>query len=55
MFVLHRIWFQNYSVEEDGHFRWRETGNIPPATLFINSLMRPDAHRGKKRTTLWTG
>jgi transposase len=53
--VLHRIWIQNYFFEEDGQLRWREAGNLPPATLFISSPYDPDAHRGKKRTTLWTG
>lgn len=52
--VLRRIWVQN-SFIEDEHLRWREAGNLPPATLFINSPYDPEAHRGKKRTTLWTG
>ncbi len=55
--VLRQIWVQNYfvEVEDDGQFRWREAGNLPPATLFITSPYDPQAHRGKKRTTLWTG
>jgi transposase len=53
--VLRRIWVQNYFFEEDGQLRWREAGNLPPATLFINSPYDPEAHLGKKRTTLWTG
>lgn len=53
--VLRRIWVQNYFFDEDGHLRWREVGNLPPATLLINSPYDPEAHRGKKRTTLWTG
>jgi transposase len=52
--VLRRIWVQNYFVEDE-QLRWREAGNLPPATLFINSPYDPEAHRGKKRTTLWTG
>lgn len=52
--VLRQIWVQNYWVE-DGHLRWREADNIPPATLFINSPYDPEAHLGKKRSTLWTG
>jgi transposase len=27
----------------------------PPATLFISSPYDPEAHLGKKRSTLWTG
>src|SRR5579884_2109588 len=53
--VLRRIWVQNYFFDEVGHLRWREAENIPPATLFINSPYDPEAHVGKKRTTLWTG
>ncbi len=53
--VLRRIWVQNYFFEENGQLRWRETGNLPPATVFINSPYDPDAHLGKKRSTFWTG
>lgn len=52
--VLRQIWVQNYWME-DGHLRWRDADNIPPATLFINSPYDPEAHLGKKRSTLWTG
>ena len=52
--VLRQIWVQN-SFVEDEQLRWREGENLPPATLFINSPYDPEAHRGKKRTTLWTG
>jgi transposase len=53
--ALRQIWVQNYFYDEVGHLQWREAGNLPPATLFINSPYDPEAHRGKKRTTLWTG
>jgi transposase len=52
--VLRRIWVQNYWVE-DGHVRWREAEDLPPATLFINSPYDPQARLGKKRSTLWSG
>jgi len=52
--VLRQIWVQNYFVEDE-QLRWREGENLPPATLFINSPYDPEAHRGKKRTTVWTG
>jgi transposase len=52
--VLRQIWVQNYWME-DGHLRWRAAEHIPPATLFINSPYDPEAHLGKKRSTLWTG
>jgi transposase len=40
---------------EDEHLRWRETEDLPSATLFINSPYDPEARLGKKRSTLWTG
>jgi transposase len=49
--ILRRIWVQNYRYEE-GQVRWREAGDIPPATLFINSAYDPEAHFGKKRSTM---
>jgi transposase len=52
--VLRQIWVQN-SWMEHGQLRWREAENIPPATLFISSPYDPEAHLGKKRSTLWTG
>jgi transposase len=52
--VLRQIWVQNYYIEDE-QLRWREAENLPPATLFINSPYDPEAHRGKKRSTLWTG
>ena len=52
--VLRQIWVQNDWMEE-GQLRWRDAENIPPATLFINSPYDPQAHLGKKRSTLWSG
>jgi transposase len=52
--ILRQIWVQNYSYE-DGHIRWREQHDIPPATRFINSPYDPEARFGKKRSTMWTG
>jgi transposase len=52
--ILRQIWVQNYFYEED-QVRWREQGNIPPATRFINSPYDPQARFGKKRSTMWTG
>src|SRR5256714_7201916 len=39
--ILRRIWVQNYRCE-DGHRRWREAEDLPPATLFINSPYDPE-------------
>ncbi len=52
--LLRQIWIQNYFYEE-GQVRWREPENIPAATQFINSPYDPEAHLGKKRSTMWTG
>ena len=52
--ILRQIWVQNYSYEEE-HLRWREQGDIPLATRYINSPYDPDARFGKKRSTMWTG
>lgn len=45
--VLRQIWVQNYWME-DGHLRWREAENIPPATLFINSPYETTSPPGQK-------
>jgi hypothetical protein len=34
---------------------WRESDNIPPATLFVSTPYDPEAHYAKKRSTSWTG
>src|SRR5215467_4759614 len=52
--TMRRIWVQNYWMEDE-HLRWRETEDLPSATLFINSPYDPQARLGKKRSTLWTG
>jgi transposase len=52
--LLRQIWIQSYYYEE-GQVRWREPENIPAATQFINSPYDPEAHLGKKRSTMWTG
>src|SRR5258708_21791712 len=52
--ILRNIWLQNYRYE-DGQVRWREAGDIPPASLFINSPYDPEAHLGKKRSMMWKG
>ncbi len=41
--VLRRVWVQNYLWTPDGPL-FRDTDNIPPASLFINSLYDEQAH-----------
>jgi transposase len=52
--VLRRVWIQNYRYEE-GRLHWRDSGDIPPASLFISSPYDPQARYGKKYSTRWTG
>jgi transposase len=52
--ILRRVWIQNYRWEDE-QLHWRSDGDIPPATLFINSPYDQEARYGKKRETRWTG
>ncbi len=45
--ILRRIWVQNYH-SEDGHRRWREAEDLPPATLFLNSPYETASPSGQK-------
>jgi transposase len=51
---LRRIWVQQFYVEQ-GEVRWREEGNLPPASLWINSPYDPEVRYGTKRTHTWVG
>jgi len=52
--VLRRIWVQQF-YQEQGQVRWREEGNLPPASLWINSPYDPEVRYGTKRTHTWIG
>ncbi|MGH2344267.1 MAG: transposase, partial [Chloroflexota bacterium] len=52
--VLRRIWVQQF-FQEAGEVRWREEGNLPPASLWINSPYDPEVRYGTKRTHTWIG
>ncbi len=52
--ALRRVWVQNY-YDQDGQIHWRDQGNIPPGTLFINSPYDLQARYAKKYETRWTG
>jgi transposase len=45
---------QNYRYD-DGQLHWRESSDIPPAALFINSPYDQEARYGKKYSMRWTG
>jgi hypothetical protein len=51
---LRRSWVQQCYVEQ-GAVRWREEGNLPPASLGINSPYDPEVRYGTKRTHAWVG
>jgi len=45
---------QQYSITA-GTTRWRETTELPPAAVLINSPYDPEARFSKKRDVVWTG
>ena len=40
---------------DDWHIGWRDTDNIPPATIFLSTPYDPEAHYARKRSTSWVG
>lgn len=48
------MWIQQYIVEE-GNQLWRDTKDLPPAALLINSPYDVDARFCIKRELKWTG
>ena len=52
--VLRQVWVQQFVVEE-GQVRWRESKELPPASLLIHSPYDVEARYSIKRETLWTG
>jgi transposase len=52
--TLRRVWIQNY-LFNGSRFVWRDSDNIPPASLFISSPYDPEARYAKKRSTCWVG
>ena len=53
--ILRQVWVQNFSPREDGGGDWRESGNLPPSAIYINSPYDPEARYAKKRDTSWRG
>jgi transposase len=49
------VWLQNYTWHEYGSLRWRETKELPPASIAIRSPYDCEAHFAKKRSTSWVG
>lgn len=52
--TLRQVWVQQYEVH-DSQIRWRAAGNLPPATLMIQSPYDPEARYSIRRSTAWTG
>jgi transposase len=52
--TLRQVWVQQFHWIE-GVLRWREAGNLPPASHMIYSPYDVEARYGKKRNTEWKG
>src|SRR5436305_2373118 len=52
--TLRQVWIQQFHWIE-GVLRWREAGNLPPASRMIYSPYDVEARYGKKRETEWKG
>jgi transposase len=52
--TLRQVWVQQFHWSE-GCLRWREAGNLPPASRMIYSPYDIEARYGKKRDTEWKG
>ncbi len=52
--TLRQVWVQQFQTVE-GVVRWREAGNLPPASQMIYSPYDVEARYGKKRDTEWKG
>lgn len=52
--VLRQVWLQQYQIEEN-QVRWRTSGNLPPATLLIESPYEVEARFAQKREFTWLG
>jgi transposase len=52
--TLRQVWVQQFHWSE-GVLRWREAGNLPPASRMIYSPYDVEARYGKKRDAEWKG
>jgi transposase len=53
--ILRQTWVHQYYTDEEGHLRWRQAQDLPPAGMRMDSPYDPDAHFGNKRSITWTG
>lgn len=52
--ILRQVWLQQDQVEDEV-VRWRQAGNLPPASLLIESPYDGEARLGQKRKQSWIG
>jgi transposase len=53
--ILRRVWWQQYTWRDAAQLRWRQTEELPPATLCIKTPYDPEVRYGHKRSTHWVG
>lgn len=53
--VLRTMWAHHYDQTSTGRLRWKETAELPPAAVRIQSPYDPDARYSTKRDTEWVG
>ena len=52
--TLRQVWLQPFMIQDD-QLKWRPAGDLPPASLLIQSPYDAEARFSKKRKTEWTG
>ena len=52
--LLWLVWLQNYQIQGD-QIAWRDSDNVPPASLFVRTPHDPEARIGVKREEYWLG
>ena len=52
--ILRKAWLYQY-WHDHGQLRFRDSKDLPPASLRMDSPYDPEAHFGNKRSLTWTG
>lgn len=52
---LRQAWVQNFIPLDEDRVQWREPGQLPPGSHYLNSPYDPDARYSKKRDHTWLG
>ena len=53
--TLYRVWIQNFTRRDEDQLRWHLAGELPPASLAINSPFDDQVRFSIKRQTSWVG